>query len=79
MSHRTHGRHAWDFKRYAAMFQGNYRRTIESARAAAAGQTHMGMGAASRLQATIWLVPKVFGKWNAVLAEPMPRAWVGVS
>jgi tetratricopeptide (TPR) repeat protein len=72
MSHRTHGRHAWDFMRYASMLQGNYERTLKAAKAAASGQTHMGMGAAGRLQATVFLIHKVFGKWDAVLAEPAP-------
>lgn len=72
MSHRTHGRHAWDFMRFAAMFQGNYSRALKAAKAAAAGQTHTGMGGAHRLQSTVWLVHKVFGKWDEILAEPAP-------
>ena len=72
MSHRTHGRHAWDFMRYAALLQGNYERAIEAARAAATGQSHQGAGGAHRLHTTVWLVHKVFGKWDAVLAEPAP-------
>jgi tetratricopeptide (TPR) repeat protein len=74
MSHRTHGRHALDFMRYASMLQGNYTRTLEAARAAAAGQTHMGAAGAHRLHTTVWLVHKVFGKWDAVLAEPAPQS-----
>src|SRR4030095_4599973 len=62
MSHRTHGRHAWDFMRFASMLEGNYARTLEAARAAAAGQSHMGSGGAHRMQTTIWLVHKIFGK-----------------
>lgn len=69
LSHRSHGRHAWDFIRYAAMLQGNYARAMEAARAAAAGQTHMGTGGAHRLQVTIPLIQKVFGKWDEILAE----------
>jgi tetratricopeptide (TPR) repeat protein len=71
LSHRTHGRHAWDFIRYAAMLQGNYARALTAARAAAAGQTHQGSGGAHRAQASIPLVQKVFGKWDEVLAEPV--------
>jgi tetratricopeptide (TPR) repeat protein len=74
MSHRTHSRHAWDFMRYASMLQGNYARTLEAARAAAAGQSHMGSGGAHRMQTTVWLVHKIFGKWNDVLSEPAPPA-----
>jgi tetratricopeptide (TPR) repeat protein len=72
MSHRTHARHAWDFKRFSAMFQGNYARALEAAKAAAAGQSHQGIGGAHRQQSTVWLIHKVFGKWDAVLAEPQP-------
>jgi tetratricopeptide (TPR) repeat protein len=72
MSHKTHGRHAWDFLRYASMLQGNYARTVKAAQAAASGQSHQGMGGAGRLQATTFLVHKVFGKWDAVLDTPEP-------
>jgi tetratricopeptide (TPR) repeat protein len=72
LSHRSHGRHASDFTRYAAMLQGNYARTVEAARASATGQTHLGGAAAHRLHATTWLVHKIFGKWEAVLSEPRP-------
>ena len=75
MSHRTHARHAWDFKRYSAMFQGNYARALEAAKAAAAGQSHQGVGGAHRQQSTVWLIHKVFGKWDAILAEPEPAQW----
>ena len=69
LSHRTHGQHAWDFIRYAAVLQGNYTRALEAARAAAAGQSHMGSGGAQRQLATILLVQKIFGKWDDVLAQ----------
>ncbi len=72
MSHRTHSRHAWDFMRYASLLQGNYKRAIEAARAADAGQSHQGAGGAHRMHTTVWLVHKVFGKWDALLAEPAP-------
>jgi len=72
MSHRTHSRHALDFMRYASMLQGNYARTLEAARAAAAGQSHMGSAGSHRMHTTVWLVHKIFGKWNEVLAEPAP-------
>lgn len=58
LSHRMHGRHAWDFIRFAAVLQGNYERALAAARAAAAGQTHSGRGGAHRMQATISLVQK---------------------
>ena len=72
MSSRTHSRHAWDFMRYAAMLAGNYARAMEAAKAAAAGQSHQGMGAVERAASMPWLINKTFGKWEAVLAEPAP-------
>ena len=72
LSSRTHARHAWDFIRYAAMHAGNYARAMEAAKAAAAGQSHQGMGAAERAASMPLLINKIFGKWDAVLAEPAP-------
>ena len=70
LSFRTHSRHAWDFIRFASVLQGNYARALAAARAAASGQTHSGVGGAHRMQATIPLVQKVFGKWDEVLDAP---------
>jgi tetratricopeptide (TPR) repeat protein len=72
LSSRTHARHAWDFIRYAAMHAGNYATAMEAAKAAAAGHTHMGSGALERGTSMPWLINKIFGKWDAVLAEPTP-------
>jgi tetratricopeptide (TPR) repeat protein len=72
LSSRTHFRHAWDFIRYAAMHAGNYARAMEAAKAAAAGQSHQGMGASERAGSMPLLINKIFGKWDAVLAEPAP-------
>ena len=72
LSSRTHARHAWDFIRYAAMHAGNYARAMEAAKAAAAGTSHQGMGAGERAASMPWLINKVFGKWDLVLAEPEP-------
>ena len=72
LSSRTHGLHAWDFIRYAAMHGGNYARAMEAAKAAAAGQSHQGMGATERAGSMLLLINKIFGKWDAVLAEPEP-------
>ena len=71
LSSRTHAQHAWDFIRDAAMHAGNYARAFEAAKAAA-GPTHLGMGGAERAAAMPWLINKIFGKWDAVLAEPEP-------
>lgn len=72
LSSRTHARHAWDFIRYAAMHAGNYARAMEAAKATAAGQSHQGMGSVERAASMPWLINKIFGKWDAVLAEPAP-------
>ena len=72
LSSRTHARHAWDFIRYAGMLAGNYARAMEAAKATAAGQSHQGMGATQRAASIPWLINKIFGKWDAVLAEPEP-------
>jgi len=72
MSSRTHARHAWDFMRYAAMQEGNYAKAMEAAKAAAAGQSHQGMGGSERTASMPWLIHKVFGNWDAILSEPAP-------
>ncbi|HEX7295192.1 MAG TPA: hypothetical protein VF251_05525 [Pyrinomonadaceae bacterium] len=73
MSSRTHARHAWDFIRYASMYEGNYARAIEAAKTTAAGSTHQGMGAMERAASMPSLINKIFGKWDEVLAEPVPE------
>jgi predicted Zn-dependent protease len=73
MSSRTHARHAWDFMRYASMQAGNYARAMEAAKSAAAGVSHQGMGAGERAASMPWLINKIFGKWDAVLADPPPE------
>jgi tetratricopeptide (TPR) repeat protein len=72
LSSRTNARHAWDFIRYAGMHAGNYATAMEAAQAAAAGHSHMGPGALERGASMPWLINKIFGKWDAVLAEPIP-------
>ena len=72
MSSRTHARHAWDFIRYAAVNAGNYARAMEAAKAVIAGMSHQGMGAVERGASMPLLINKIFGKWDAVLAEPEP-------
>lgn len=72
LSSRTHARHAWDFIRYASVLSGNYARALEAAKATATGQSHQGMGAGERNASIPWLINKIFGKWDAVLAEPEP-------
>jgi hypothetical protein len=72
LSSRTHARHAWDFIRYAAVLAGNYARAMEAAKTTASGSSHQGMGASERAVSIPWLINKMFGKWDAVLAEPEP-------
>jgi tetratricopeptide (TPR) repeat protein len=72
LSSRTHARHAWDFIRYAAMHAGNYARAMEAARATTVGTSHQGMGGSERAASIPLLINKIFGKWDAVLAEPEP-------
>jgi len=72
LSSRTHARHALDFIRYAAMHAGNYATAMEAAKAVAAGQAHQGMGMTERGVSMPLLINKIFGKWDAVLAEPEP-------
>lgn len=72
LSSRTHARHAWDFIRYAAVHGGNYARAMEAAKATNVGTSHQGMGGTERAASIPMLINKIFGKWDAVLAEPKP-------
>ena len=72
LSARMHPGHANDFIRFAATSQGNYQRAITSARAVAKGASEERLlvnGRAQLAVANVWLVNKIFGKWDAVLAE----------
>jgi tetratricopeptide (TPR) repeat protein len=74
LSASTHSPHAWDVLRFAAMLEGNYALAVKAAHEV---DSSHGMMAANprqqRLPAT-WLVHHVFGKWQALLAEPAPPA-----
>jgi tetratricopeptide (TPR) repeat protein len=76
LSARTHRPHALDFLRFAATMQGNSARAIQAVRtgvtAVPAEQHHMGRG--QHMLAAVWLVLKTFGKWNEILAEPLPSS-----
>jgi len=75
LSARFHSWHANDFIRYASIVQGNYERALETARSAAAvAAEKQGMtdGRAQRAVITIWVVHKIFGKWDALLEEKRP-------
>ena len=72
LSPRMHPRHANDFIRFAATAQGNYQRAIRSARSVADGISEESLRASGRAQLSIvhvWMVEKIFGQWDSVLAE----------
>jgi tetratricopeptide (TPR) repeat protein len=77
MSARNHPTHANDFIRSAATWEGNYARAIEAARASAAEAAAATMdmasdGTSERRLVQPWLTYRRFGKWQEILAEPMP-------
>jgi tetratricopeptide (TPR) repeat protein len=72
-----HSAHSRDFIRYSATVQGNYRKAIDAARAServVLDRVGLDAGRTQRTVATVWLVHKIFGKWDALLAEPGPPA-----
>ena len=75
LSARIHAGHSMGFMRYVATIQGNYDRALEMARSAAALLLARMPLSATRVQrpvADVWLVHKIFGRWDALLAEPGP-------
>lgn len=74
LSASTHAPHALDVLRYAAMLQGNYARALQAAREAAGSHSMMAANPRQQRLPAAWLVHKVFGKWQALLAEPAPPA-----
>ena len=70
LSHKIHASHAVDFIRYAATVQGNYKVAIEAADKARALATHgsHGMPGRQKQVAAPWLVDKIFGQWDKILA-----------
>ncbi len=70
LSHRIHAGHALDFIRYAATMQGNYKTASEAAWRMAneiTGGVVIVRGGQKRVSAP-WLVLKIFGKWDELLA-----------
>ena len=70
LSHRIHAGHAFDFIRYAATVQGNYKTASEAAWRMAnriTGEVVLVRGGQKRVSAP-WLVLKIFGKWDELLA-----------
>ncbi|MGA1188718.1 MAG: tetratricopeptide repeat protein [Pseudomonadales bacterium] len=70
LSHKIHASHAVDFIRYAATVQGNYEVAIEAADKARALATRGATGIPGRQKqvAAPWLVDKIFGQWDKLLA-----------
>ena len=71
LSARIHGPHAQEFIRYAATVQGNYARAIEAGRRSAAGMQGDAKWSSrgQKRHAAVWMVQKIFGQWDALLAE----------
>lgn len=72
LSHKIHSGHALDFIRYSATVQGNYAVAIDAANRVAENihPEHM-ISRGQKGTAAVWLVQKIFGKWDDILAmEP---------
>ena len=71
LSAQNHRRHAYDFIRYSAAIQGNYSQAVQAATDARGHepQERVVRGQAHKTIATRWLVHKMFGRWNELLAE----------
>ena len=72
LSASTHSPHALHVLHFAAMLQGNYARALEAAREVDGAHTMMAANPRQQQLPAVWLVHKVFGKWQALLAEPTP-------
>ena len=76
LSAQSHSRHASNFIRLSASAQGKYKRAIKAARYVAESIPKSG-NLSGNLQAKLaapYFVLKIFGKWDDILAEPMPDA-----
>ena len=75
LSHRVHAGHALDFIRFAATMQGNYEVANSSAWEMANRMTPAAatMGRAQKRRAAPWLVLKIFGRWEEILALDFPQ------
>ncbi len=71
LSAQNHRRHAYDFIRYSAAIQGSYAKAVVAAGDARAHEPEerLRRGAADKTIATRWLVQKMFGRWDELLAE----------
>ena len=71
LSAQNHRRHSYDFVRYSATVQGNYGLAIQAATDARNHETDLRRerGQADKTIASRWIVHKIFGGWDALLAE----------
>ena len=71
LSAQNHRRHSYDFVRYSAAVQGRYARAVQAATQARDHETEQRRrrGQAHKTIASRWLVHKMFGRWDALLAE----------
>jgi len=71
LSAQNHRRHAYDFIRYSAAIQGSYAKAVEAATNARAHEPEerIRRGPAHKTIATRWLVHKMFGRWDELVAE----------
>ena len=71
LSAQNHRRHAYDFIRYSAAIQGSYAKAVGAASDARDHEPveRIRRGAADKTIATRWLVHKMFGRWDELLAE----------
>ena len=78
LSAKTHGPHALEFIRYSATVQGNYANAIVSAQGSANGMKGDAKwsGRGQKRNAAVWMVQKIFGKWDTLLADnPSPTGY----
>jgi len=68
----THAPHAWDVLHFAAMLEGNYALAVKAAREVDSSHSLMAANPRQQRIPAAWLVHHLFGKWQAVLAEPAP-------
>lgn len=75
LSHRVHAGHALDFIRFAATMQGNFATANASAweMANQISPAAATMGRAQKRRAAPWLVLKIFGRWDDLLALAPPE------
>jgi tetratricopeptide (TPR) repeat protein len=74
LSAQVHRAHASDFIRFAASIKGNYEMAIKASRLGAESipKANYHMGKSQHFLTARYFILKIFGKWNAILAEPMP-------